>query len=436
MPSHYLVVALALALTLYASGASGATATPERPKVSLRASGGATTTPYTLRDVGAPPPSAYPSSEPIGFNNTGQIFGIATSAAKEDRVGFASDFDCLVWTGARFVDISSAGTFESCAPFAIDGADPTSKAFTVVGRFRDIYHAPTPDYQTVLDTAQVAFAANVSSATGTVAFSPYYAYDPSGFFGINSGGQKLGYAQDFPAFTQPELALGASGDSFAFVRPACADAASSAFCPAPIQLLKPFSNGQPTGYCAFGGCTIDDDGNVLGVDENAASYLIARAGVPSSAKDLALSSSVHAVAMNQPGKILYGFTVTSGAGIVGAALFDIASATSTVLPPASGTSCNYYYPISMNHTGEVLGFTGGCKGSHFYWLWDAIHGTRAVTATVPKGGTSFAAYGVNDAGAILVSFAAPDGTTHWGTLQPGASGNVRQAPHPESFHVR
>ena len=420
----------------YVGSASGAAATPERPKVSMGPSGGAATTPYTLLDVGAPPPSAYPSSEPIGFNDTGQIFGIATSAAKKDRIGFASDFDCLVWTGARFVDITPAATFEACAPFAIDGADPASKAFTVVGRFRDIYHELTADYQSVVDTSQVAFAANVSSTTATVAFSPYYAYDPSGFFGINSGGLKLGYAQDVPAFTQAELAVGAASDTFAFVRPTCADAASSALCPLPIQSLKPFSNGQPTGYCAFGGCTIDDDRNVLGVDPQAGSYLIAQAGVPSSAKDLTLSSSVHAVAMNQPGKILYGFTVTNGAGIVGAAVFDIASATSTVLPPVSGTSCNYYYPISMNHTGEVLGFTGACKGSHFYWLWDAIHGTREVTAAVPKGATSFAAYGVNDAGAILVSFVAPDGTTHWGTLQPAASGNGRQATHPDSFHVR
>ena len=425
MPSHYLVAALAAALTLDGSGAFGAAATPERPKVSLRASGGAAATPYTLLDVGAPPPSDYPSSEPIGFNDTGQIFGIATATAKEDRVGFASDFDCLVWTGARFVDISPAGTFESCAPFAIDGADPASKAFTVVGRFRDVYHELTPDYQSVGDPAQVAFAANVSSATGTFAFSPYDAYDPSGLFGINSGGVKVGYAQDVAAYTQSELAVGAAGDTFAFVRPACAGAASSTLCPLPIQSLKPFPNGQPTGYCPFGGCTIDDDRNVLGVDAHTNSYLIARVGVPSSAKDLALSSSVHAIAMNQTGKILYEYTVTSGAGIVGAAVFDIASATSTVLPPVSGTSCGYYYPISMNHTGEVLGFTASCKASHFYWTWDAIHGTREVTAPVPAGGTSFEAYGVNDAGAILVSFAAPDGTTHWGMLQP-----------PSSFHVR
>ncbi len=435
MPSHYLVAPLAAALTLFAGVAFGAT-TPERPKVSLRASGGAATASYTLLDVGAPPSSVYPSSEPIGFNDTGQIFGIATSTAKEDRVGFASDFDCLVWTGARFVDISPAGTFESCAPFAIDGADPTSKAFTVVGRFRDIYHAPSPYYYSLGDPAQVAFAANVSAATGTFAFSPYDAYDPSGFFGINSSGVKVGYAQDVAASTQAEVAVGAAGDTFAFVRPACADAASSALCPLPIQSLKRFSNGQPTGYCAFGGCTIDDDRNVLGVDAQTGSYSIARVGVPSSAKDLALSSSVHAVAMNQPGKILYGYTVTSGAGIVGAALFDIPSATSTVLPPVSGTSCDYYYPISMNHTGEVLGFTGACKASHFYWTWDAVHGTREVTAAVRAGGKSFQAYGVNDAGAILVSFAARDGTTHWGTLQPAASGNAAEATNRSSFHVR
>jgi hypothetical protein len=434
MPSHYFVAALA-ALTLSAGGASVAAATPEQPKVSLRASGGVATAQYTLHDVGAPPPSAYPSSEPIGFNDTGQIFGIATSVAKEDRVGFSSDFDCLVWTGTRFVDLSPAGTFESCAPFAIDGADLASKAFTVVGRFHDIYHDFAPDYSSVGDSAQVAFAANVSSATGTFAFSPYYAYDPSGFFGINSGGVKVGYAQDVAAFTQAQLAVGAASDTFAFVRPACADAASSALCPISIQSLKPFSNGQPTGYCAFGGCTIDDDGNVLGVDAQAGSYLIARIGEPSSARDLALSSSVHAVAMNQPGTILYGYTVTSGTGIVGAALFDIASATSTALPPVSGTSCAYYYPISMNHTGEVLGFTGSCKAAHFYWTWDAIHGTREVTAAVPIGGTSFEAFGVNDAGAILVSFAI-DGTTHWGMLQPSASGTVRQLNHPGSFHVR
>ncbi len=96
---RYLGAIVTLLLALPAAGAATqaqklpAVGAPERrPVIRVRtrpaSTGNAT---YTIDDVGTPPAGTYAYSTPVGFNDTGQIFGTALRKV-------ASVPSCLVWS--------------------------------------------------------------------------------------------------------------------------------------------------------------------------------------------------------------------------------------------------------------------------------------------------------------------------------------------------
>jgi len=236
------------------------------------------------------------------------------------------------------------------------------------------------------------------------------------------------------AFRRFAIFTGAPHKELTFLQPSCATTAVG--CLSPIQNHEIFSTAEPPDYCAFGGCTIDDAGHVLGYDPSTNDYAVHTIGLSSSTIELPLPTSVHVVAMNRAGKVVY-VEMRSGARSIVSAVYDRLAGTSTVIPPVAATSCVHYFPLSMNNLGEVLGFTSRCASRDFYWTWDPMHGTQQVSASVPAGASKFMAYGVNDKAQILVSFEASGGAVHWGMLDaPAATRATFSSREKDVHHVR
>ncbi len=379
------------------------------PAIEVRGRPGAAAPPaYTIHDIGMPAPNTYPSSSPVGFNNTGQMFGVALRAAKSDRLSYLSDTDCLVWTGLKFVDVLGSLAVQTCTPYAINAAN-TGGAFTVVGAFTDIHHL-VPQYYSP-NLFNDAFTATFASG-GTFATVPFYSYSPAALYGINAAGTAVG--NSYNPIQSEGLFVTAPGETLSFLQPSCATTATG--CLSAVEFLRKRSDGQPTGQCAFGGCTINSSGTVLGVDPDTSTYALYTNGVAGSKIDLPLTVGKYGyvVALNDANQIAYFGGPT-------AALYDAHAGTTTTIPPVAGTSCVYYTPISLNNAGTVLGFASDCKGKPFYFTWDAVHGTPNLGLQIPANAYTIKAFGINDRGQILVSLQTSAGATHWGTLDPAAA---------------
>ena len=403
-------VAMALSQGLPASAA--------RPSIEVRTRSAATAAAYAITDDGMPPAGTYSSSAPLGFNNTGQIYGIAARKAKADPTVGHIDQSCLLWTGSKYVDLAPSLIVTSCTPYGINSASPAAGSYTVVGSFTDDHHG-APD----------AFAVHVDSS-GTSKLAPYYDHFPAALYGVNNSGTALGYSNldtDYKLFPGP-MFVTAPPELMNILQAGCVKEKS--FCLEPLQLLRPsfHLDGEPLPQCPFGGCTINDGGNVLGVGYNIGfgssygSYAVYSIG-SSSLDDLRTSLGIgpnYLVSINDANRILF-FQQTYLAPLnvpVSANVYDIATGNVTTIPPVAGTSCQHYFPISMNDAGEVLGFTSYCTRKAFYWTWDPVHGTQNLSAAIPVNAYSIKPLGVNDNAQILVSLQTAAGVTHWGTLDP------------------
>ena len=184
---------LSLALGYAADAAAGAApqASPARPKIAVRtrAPSSAAAT-YTTHDIGVPPAGTYASSMPVGFNNSGQIFGEALRLAKSDRLSYASDTSCLAWTGTRFVDLEPSLVVQACVPYAMNSAGANG-AFTVVGTVTDIYHAPL---QLGPNIPSGGAFSSVIGAVGSPANEAYHDHSPAALYGVNAAGTAVGYS--------------------------------------------------------------------------------------------------------------------------------------------------------------------------------------------------------------------------------------------------
>jgi hypothetical protein len=406
-------LSLASASSLPAADGAPAVAVRTRPRVAASPA-------YAIRDIGMPSPDTYPSSAPVGFNNTGQIFGVALRAGKSDRLSYLSDTDCLVWTGLTFVDVEASLTVQRCMPYAMNSAT-SSGAFTVVGAFNDIRHLP-PD-QGYANAYDDAFTATIG-ASGSVTTVPFYQYSPAALFGINAAGIAVGIS--YNPIQPRTLFVTAPGERLAYLQPNCS---ATVGCIVAIQFLLKRSDGQPTGQCAFGGCSINASGTVIGVDT--ATYALYTNGVAGSKVDLPVPAGRFGavVALNDASQITYFIGPT-------AFLYDANAGTTTAIPPVAGTSCGYYTPISLNNSGTVLGFASDCKSKPFYFTWDPGHGTQDLNLQIPANAYTIKAFGINDNGQILVSLRTSAGATHWGTLDPaGAPATPRGMGAKERRHA-
>jgi hypothetical protein len=411
-----------------------------RPKIEAAARRAAVAASYAIVDVGAPPAGTYLSSAPIGFNNTGQIYGIASRKAKELPAVGHVDQSCLVWTGSKFVDLEPSLTVTGCTPYGINSADSASGNYTVVGTFTDIHHdaADLPN-----NGATDAFSAQLS-ASGVKAV-PYYDHYPAALYGVNSAAVGVGFSAMYPAaggVYYPMIVTGPA-ETMTLLEPSCAP--QTLECPAPLQRQSRL-DGEPLAECAFGGCTIDDGGVVLTAQSDGTSLSsdLELVSIGSTSKPVLFELPLgngrisYAVSINNAGRVLY-FTENLDAAHdpVTAAVYDPGSGKSTILPPVAGTSCAHYFPISMNDLGQVLGYTSYCSGKAFYWTWDSVNGTRNLSAEIPASSFTIEPLGINDEAQILVSLATASGTIHWGTLQPlKTSSSSPRSGFKEVHHVR
>jgi hypothetical protein len=413
------------------AAASGSTreralVTSARPKIEVKTRARtATAALYTINDIGLPPLATYPVSSPVGFNDSGQIFGVALRNAKSDRASYIYDTDCLVWTGSRFIDLEASLVVQVCTPFAIGNADPNTGAYNVVGGFTDIHHA--------VRGYTDAFYATVA-ASGSFATVPYYDHSPAALYGVNAAGTAVGSSYSGGIDYAP-IFMTAQPETLTFLQPSCAT--TSKACLAPIELLKTQTNGEPLASCAFGGCVINAGGTVVGFDPATTNYAVSIVGTSASPVELplpiALGNFGYVVALNDADQLLY-FTIGSTSASF---VYDLNAGTTTPIPPIAGTSCAHYYPISINNLGKVLGFSSFCKQRPFYFTWDPINGTQDLDLELPANAYTIKPLGINDNGQILVSLGTSTGATHWGTLDPiAASAKTRNARSKEPLHAR
>jgi hypothetical protein len=395
-----------------------------RPKIEITTRArSATTAVYTINDIGLPPAATYPSSSPVGFNDSGQIFGVALRSAKSNRASYDYDTDCLVWTGSRFIDLEPSLTVQQCTPFSIGNANPTSGAYNVVGGFTDIHH--------VVRGYTDAFYATVA-ASGSYKTEPYYDHSPAALYGVNAAGTATGSSFDHYIDAYP-IFVTAEPEALTYLQPSCAT--TQAGCLEPIELLKTQANGEPLGPCAF--CAINARGTAVGFDPVTSEYAVSTVGAPSSLVELPLPIAPgdygYVVALNDADQLVY-FTIGSTSASF---VYDLSAGTMTQVPPVAGTSCAHYYPISINNLGEVLGFSSFCKQRSFYYTWSAATGTRDLDLELPPNAYTIKPLGINDNGQILVSLGTAGGATHWGTLDPVAAS--AKTPHlraKELHHAR
>jgi hypothetical protein len=190
--------------------------------------------------------------------------------------------------------------------------------------------------------------------------------------------------------------------------------------PAPSQV-------EPADSCPFGGCTIDDTGRILGYDPTTNQFAVRTGGASGSTVELPIVNKrgdvTYALALNDAGQIPYFYAANSPTAV---AIYNVNSETSTPVPAVAGTSCKYYYPVSINNVGQVLGFASDCSKAGFYWTWDSTHGTQELNTQIAANPYKIAALGINDNGQILVSLTTSTGAVHWGTLNPATT-----AAHPK-----
>jgi hypothetical protein len=424
--NRFFASAIGVALVLWCGVAEAAGApSPDipaaavRPSLEIRTRSAVGPASFAITDDGMPAAGTYSSSAPVGFNNTGQIYGIGARKAKADPTVGHIDQSCLLWTGSKYVDLAPSLIVTACTPYSINSADAASGSYTVVGSFIDVHHYTTD-----------AFAAHLD-ASGISKLVPYYDHYPAALYGVNGSGTAVGYssiASDYKLFPGP-MFVTAPPELMNILQAGCFKLKQ--FCLEPLQLLNPKHRlyGEPSLQCAFGGCTINDGGTVFGSYDQPYQYIglyTPSAPVPFQALPYNFDPQNGVnffVSLNNANQLLYfQQQYINGATPVFAKIFNVATNVVTLIPPVAGTSCRHYFPISMNNAGAVLGFTSYCTRKAFYWTWDPVHGTQNLGAAIPVNAYSIKPLAINDNGQILVSLQTAAGVTHWGTLDPLTSG--------------
>ncbi len=380
--------------------------TAKPPPLSLRGRRPAASGPvYTIVDDGAPSSSTYALQNPVAFNDTGQIVGVATDAVKGNH------YTCEFFDGSRYRNISSSSSITDCNPYAMNDANPASGSIDVAG-------AVVSTYSYASQTK--AFYSTITPGLEAVGTTVFGANDSSYLTGVNAAGAAIGLGYYRPvtgfASTYPAFFLASGTLALQLLQPACTTAAPGC--------------GIVTNVaCAFGGCSIAADGSLLLLDVASQTYEILAPSGAVRYPNLGPSANLNgAPIMNDSGQLLYATASTAGnVTTIVTKIYSVATGASTVVPPIAGNSCTEYVPTSFNNVGQVLGYTTNCPRSDGgFFVYDAANGTQDLLEDLPTGSVSVDPVGINDRGQILVQLAQPSAVSHWGILQPSASPNVRE----------
>jgi len=361
---------------------------------------------YTIHNIGYP--RGYGSSTPAGFNNTGQIFGLVNIPLSGGR-GLTQD--CRLWTGSSFerLPLPADGY---CVATAINDANAASGEYEVVGGAYEKF-----------SEGSRAFAV-IAGPAGFKRTTIYYANSPSTMIGVNASETSVAeaeFSRDTLADYRGLLYFTTTGAGHALA-PLQAPAAPNA---PPIHNLLPTYEFA----CAFGGCAINGQNEVLGYDyltlhNSEATFATYTVGESSSLRHLPILISlfygnvgIAPVAFNDLGQVVY-----LDSSVNEPAVFAIRTGVQTILPvvPAdcpNGTGV----PLSMNDYGEVLGVVENCTTDAEYWTWDPLHGTQSLNAQLPSSAYTIYPLGINDRGQILVKLVDSANVDFWGTLDPVVS---------------
>jgi hypothetical protein len=356
-------------------------------------------TQYTIADVGAPSPSnVVVLEQPASFNNTGQIVGYAYNYQNGTS-------NCMAYTGSKWLRLN-AFSFRYCTPQSITNANPSTGTYEIVG-----YGDPQNSVE------QNAFTATVVKSVAH--FADFTGHAPSALYGVNNSGAAVGYSYYNPpkGFFESDPPFVESNGKFAPLQPQCTT--NQPLC------MQDVESSWWDGDCAFGGCSINDAGVVLGYGNNGSSYgyEIYTVGQPSSGEILPMSYDVSYVAgINDANQIAYSQYTYSG-DTWSAWIYQVGASAPTSLGTIPGDSCSYEYVMGQNNNGQVLGYSGGCQNeSYTYWTWDPVNGMVDLDAEIGQNSySSITPYGINDNGQILVELETSTGHTHWGTLDPSGS---------------
>ncbi len=367
---------------------------------------------YTIHDIGAP--NGYDFSYPSGFNNTGQIFGQVGTYLPNG----GSSLDCYSWSGSVFRRLPLPAPASYNADCTANGMDDANAAgdYEIVGVAREEFAED-----------RHAFAA-IAGPTGFKRLAIYSAYGPSSMAGVNASevsAAAAAFDRDTAYDVRGLLYYTASGASASLTQLQALPSATST----PFHALVP-TYPSP---CPFGGCAINDRGELLGYDwltlyNNEATVALGTVGEPASLLHLPLQDAVYAqpsssvdtpaatypVAFNNQNQLLY-----LEATVNAPAVYDIDTGKNTIIS-ASAPGCTNPVPLSMNNRAEVLGTFLNCT-TPVYFTWDRATGTHYLNAEIPSSAFTVFPLGVNDRGQILVKLMSASSVTYWGTLDPVAS---------------
>jgi hypothetical protein len=347
---------------------------------------------YSIVIFGAPKAPNGSSSTPIGFNNTGQIYG-----------------SCSVYTGARFLNFPSSA-YSSCSATSMSDASSSTGAFSIGGVVGTPY-----------DPNSSGFVATFTAGKGGSMRSFESSRPDSDVYSVDAAGDAYLSSYSILDPDEPQVYLSKTRSFQGF--PACSTSGNSmaGACFEPVRYYD---------ECPFGGCEHNENGLFLGAASNNPGFWYLYNPSTNSGISVAdfidegeFSPSLYAPQLSDYGLVVFETYPSFGsqAPQTALAVYSIASqAWNERIGLADCTGISQ--PISMNNLGEVLGYAVGCPDGNEYFTWDPENGTQVVQGPPSGRFTSIYPLGVNDNGQILISAQTSSSNgTYWGVLNPDAN---------------
>jgi hypothetical protein len=349
---------------------------------------------YSIVMYGPPDRARDSGVGPVGFNNTGQIYG-----------------GCIVYSGERFFNFAKSTNYTNCSATSISDASSSNGIYFVGGNVSSLY-----------DPNSSGFVAKLTADGGdkTAGIGSFESSRPdSDVYGVNAAGDA--YLTSYSVFNPNEPQIySTTKRSFRSLPPCLVSGNNmSGDCFQPVKYYD---------ECPFGACELNGNGLILGVDsDNAGFWYIYNPStnigisVPDFIDEGESSPSLYVPQLSNYGLVAVAtfYEIGSNMPQTGLAVYSFKEgAWIGVIQLAGCTGISL--PISMNNGGEVLSYAD-CSNGGEYFTWDPQNGIQILEIPTPSPYTSIYPLGVNDKGQILISaLSSTSPGTFWGVLNPTA----------------
>jgi hypothetical protein len=340
---------------------------------------GAALTGYRLVDYGNPTKAGFGDSEAaVGFNNTGQIVGYANSQFQ--LYNLQAGAACIAYTGTKFVNTAVDDDY-GCFPSA-SVTDVSGGTFETVGTIRTFYSA----------TGAVPFVAMISG--NNVATTHFDSNFGAALLALNRRGYSVGYSLYYPplGFFTAQPPFYSHGNVMSPLQPQCTT--RQLYCMSAIAT----TNGRTGGARA-----INASYTVVGGDAMSGDVMEYTIGKPSSGIDFPAitASTAHSllqiIGLDDAGNVYTWAQEAAGQRVY---TYNVATGKYLSIGTPLGADCNYQ-PLSVNASGEVLGYVhGGLTNLFDYFTWSASGGFKRLN---DPSTSSIVPVQVNDEGDLLVN---------------------------------